>query len=62
LSGGDGRRGAAPRIVVERVRFSVGEHIKRRSKRGSIRSRDGGAIDVGESSRADGIGEGATVE
>jgi hypothetical protein len=38
------------------------EHIKRRSKRGSIRSRDGGAIDVGESSRADGIGEGATVE
>jgi hypothetical protein len=37
LSGGDGRRGAAPE-----------EDTKRRSKRGSARSSDGGAIDASE--------------
>jgi hypothetical protein len=38
------------------------EHIKRRSQMGSTRSSDVGAIDAGESSIADGIGNGAMVE
>jgi hypothetical protein len=38
------------------------EHVKRRSKRGSTRSRDNGAFDAGESNGADGIDKGAAVE
>jgi hypothetical protein len=38
------------------------EHVKRRSKRGSTRSRDNGAFDAGESNGADGIDKGDAVE
>jgi hypothetical protein len=62
LSGGDGRRGAAPRKWRSRSSSALEEQIQWRSKRESTRPRDGGAFNVGEGSGVDGISEGATVE
>jgi hypothetical protein len=62
LSIGDRRRGVAPRKWRSRSGSAPKEQIQWRSKRESTRPRDDRAFNTVGANRANGIGEGATVE